>query len=1024
MTLRAAHAQALKANDRTGSLLVATTAHRLAKAELDRADTAGEDVATARHLSQLVVAIRDRFARGSLDHGRALLRYGFILFLKNELAPAKERLERALTIFTTRDPGSPDHARTLRNLSAVAFYEKDLKRAKTLQEEALAIRRTRAPDSADVADSLAILAIIVRTGGDREQSRRYRREAAAILAAVQPQDRRVADSLHGLAAQAQQLGDAEEAKQLAQQSVTLWERLAPKSAQMVSILNLQAVILGESGDRRAEWSLRQRALALQETLKPGSTEVATLLGELANLAAFLQDATSGRAYAARAVALLERHSPGALELARLLHLEAIFAQRQDELAAARRLHEKALKIREQRAGGTALLADSLREVGWVARQQGDQLAARDFYRRALEIDEKVAPNSFGMADSLVYLSRISADLGEFAAEREYSARAAPLLQFLTASDKSAPQQQILALSFTLIGFSAWVAGDAGRAREQFQRALAIHEAFEPGSDDAARLLRWLGDLAYRQGEVALAEREYRQAADRYRAAAPGTVEAAEACLYLAAVLDLQGRVPEAIERLGEGLPTLEKQRPRSPQLAAALRCLAGLHHSRGDERQARECLARAAAVEERIRTLPSSHSENDPAPPVRPRVEFVSPADNSVITGERLELQVAVFSPIPVDRLRVWINGGRRGGEAGLDVRDPAQAGGRGLILAKGEDRQELARALPEPLSELARKPQYARALLLPLQYDVPDNSGPFVHVAVTAVTGGGSTSDTQILRLRNPKAEQERGRLRVLAVGINDYAHPSIPGLRFAAADARDLGSAFQSLAGEGRLHREARVEVLTDREATRAGLSAALMRLSEDARPEDTLILALSGHGLKDGDRYYFATVDADPARLEETALRWEAILAPLKQAQDRQVKAVWLLADCCRAAPELARDRQATAAELRRGLDERGNLFLVTASSGNRPSYESVALGHGLFSQAWLEALRGQAPERYRESPAFGRVLTLTGLLDHLGQSVREHAARTPGVPGQQVYLPQVVASFAGETFLFSVPDQAAR
>src|SRR5436305_7338137 len=87
-------------------------------------------------------------------------------------------------------------------------------------------------------------------------------------------------------------------------------------------------------------------------------------------------------------------------------------------------------------------------------------------------------------------------------------------------------------------------------------------------------------------------------------------------------------------------------------------------------------------------------------------------------------------------------------------------------------------------------------------------------------------------------------------------------------------------------------------------------------------------------------------------------------------RTAKSVWVLADCCRAAPGLAPEKQATGRNLRQGVDEAGNLILCTASEGDRPSYESDALRHGIFTQAWLEVLEGKVG-RYRSCTMRRRV-----------------------------------------------------
>src|SRR5262249_32311601 len=72
---------------------------------------------------------------------------------------------------------------------------------------------------------------------------------------------------------------------------------------------------------------------------------------------------------------------------------------------------------------------------------------------------------------------------------------------------------------------------------------------------------------------------------------------------------------------------------------------------------------------------------------------------------------------------------------------------------------------------------------------------------------------------------------------------------------------------------------------------------------RPGDTLILSLSGHGLKQGKDTYFAPVRFDPENAAGTGLPWAAVLAKLEAAR-QTARAVWVLADCCRASPGLRR------------------------------------------------------------------------------------------------------------------------
>lgn len=83
-------------------------------------------------------------------------------------------------------------------------------------------------------------------------------------------------------------------------------------------------------------------------------------------------------------------------------------------------------------------------------------------------------------------------------------------------------------------------------------------------------------------------------------------------------------------------------------------------------------------------------------------------------------------------------------------------------------------------------------------------------------------------------------GRLRILAIGVNDAGDPFFPKLKWAESDARALAGAL------GRqTERAPDRRVLLGPEATRDAVRAALAKLAREARPEDDVVIYFSGHG-----------------------------------------------------------------------------------------------------------------------------------------------------------------------------------
>jgi len=261
-----------------------------------------------------------------------------------------------------------------------------------------------------------------------------------------------------------------------------------------------------------------------------------------------------------------------------------------------------------------------------------------------------------------------------------------------------------------------------------------------------------------------------------------------------------------------------------------------------------------------------------------PEIRVLSPAQGEAVSGNQVELTLAILSPIRPERYRLWVNGRPLGGDNGFDlpkvdekgrvldrgqVLDKGRVLDRGQVLDKGEDRQALAAQLPPEVAALVKDPRYTHLLQIRHTVPVEDTDGEFLRIAVQVETTGGSVSDRELLRLRRPQAEQQRGSLRVLAVGIGAYDH--LPKLGYAAADALALGEAFRAQAGDGKLYRGVDVTLLTDADATLARLREALDQFVRNVRPGDTLVLALSGHGIR-----------VNPPKVDLTAMSVDSMMA----------------------------------------------------------------------------------------------------------------------------------------------------
>lgn len=232
-------------------------------------------------------------------------------------------------------------------------------------------------------------------------------------------------------------------------------------------------------------------------------------------------------------------------------------------------------------------------------------------------------------------------------------------------------------------------------------------------------------------------------------------------------------------------------------------------------------------------------------------------------------------------------------------------------------------------------------------------------------------------------------GDLWFVGFGVSDYLHSgdALPDLAYAHQDALDLADYFQAA---GRGFHQVHVRTFTDAEATRDKIEVARQWLSA-ARPGDTLILFIAGHGVRAADdegTYFYLTHEAKPDDLPNTAVRFETIESLLYDAAPR--RKLFLLDTCQSGEVDESRAAPSASSKLRaralRGfvatsgitleptpsaaarpfaidrerfiyvdLARRSGAIVVTSSTGREFSLESPDYRNGAFTEELLRALR---------------------------------------------------------------------
>jgi uncharacterized caspase-like protein/TolB-like protein len=217
------------------------------------------------------------------------------------------------------------------------------------------------------------------------------------------------------------------------------------------------------------------------------------------------------------------------------------------------------------------------------------------------------------------------------------------------------------------------------------------------------------------------------------------------------------------------------------------------------------------------------------------------------------------------------------------------------------------------------------------------------------------------------------QGTLLVFAVGVSHY-HNSMIDLQFADNDAQTLAAALDDR-GKG-LFKEVKIKVLVNDQVTRQSILEGIKSFFAEAKPDDTGVIALMGHGVILNDVSYFLPYPADSTNLNSEGLPVSDFEAAVRSVSLKLQKLVLML-DTCHAdalsprARGLNRSRPSHKAA--RGIslvnevsDKVPDTFVFGSSQGDESSWEDASyrlpdekVGHGAFTYALLRGLEGEAP-----------------------------------------------------------------
>lgn len=260
-------------------------------------------------------------------------------------------------------------------------------------------------------------------------------------------------------------------------------------------------------------------------------------------------------------------------------------------------------------------------------------------------------------------------------------------------------------------------------------------------------------------------------------------------------------------------------------------------------------------------------------------------------------------------------------------------------------------------------------------------------------------------------------GTLFVVAVGINTYTNPAMAAagmgnLTYAEKDAADMAALFAGQ--QGKLFNRVDITVLTreklGRDVTRADILDAIAAIGKKSLTEkDSILVFLSGHGLRKDDGFFFLSSEADPTSkdsLMATSPSWVEIGERLKSYTT--AKEIVVMIDACHSGA-------VSPMELGVKWKDMGVLLFTSCRSGQKSyeggSYEGSVFENGLFTKAIIEGFtRAAATSRAPADSSQDDVLIIGEVLNYAIQKVGEWTGgmQTPWVPA---YDPAIEGKILG-------------
>lgn len=227
---------------------------------------------------------------------------------------------------------------------------------------------------------------------------------------------------------------------------------------------------------------------------------------------------------------------------------------------------------------------------------------------------------------------------------------------------------------------------------------------------------------------------------------------------------------------------------------------------------------------------------------------------------------------------------------------------------------------------------------------------------------------------------------LHLLVIGINRYRNSAL-NLNYAEADAQGIASFFDSTQSK-RLFRQVQVHRLLNEQATLQGIKQAFDQIKSQARPQDTVVIYLAGHGDVVENEWYFVPHDLTTPEMESDMKKGGLSRGMLEEmVKSVQARKFFMMLDACKSGGAVIAMRGYEERKALAQLARSTGIYVVSATTDKQLAAEMSELGHGVFTYVLLEGLKGKAG-----APK----ITVEGLIQYVKDKLPDLTEKYRGAP----------------------------